>query len=325
MSEIVRRTLKIETPPVAGDSAVTASIAVLIVAPPAERLPREPVVLFCLPGGGLAKGYFDLEDEGDRSFSFAEAMARLGHIVIALDHPGVGESSRPEDGYLLTPYAVAAVDAAAIAALKTMLHEGLAGLAPLASFRSVGVGHSMGGMLTGVVQARHAPYDAVAILGSGVHGLVDHLPEILKPLAGQPELAQRELASRLRSIDAPPYRALVRNPLTEGVFFGGEAAGLRAMRKTRSELIVVCGSASMTPRSWAPEAAAITTPVFVQFGDDDLCPDVYAAPAAYRSCPDLTLVVTPRMGHCHFVYETRTLLFERFGRWVEGFNSGTLY
>jgi len=318
MGGIRRVKIEIETPPVAGDSALSAKISALVVAPANDRLAAAPAVLFCLPGGGLTKAYFDLDAEGDRSFSFAEHMARRGHITIALDHPGVGESSKPEDGFLLTPRAVAAVDAAVVERCKAMLRDGLAGLPPLANFKSVGVGHSMGGMLTGYVQAHFAPYDAVAILGSGVHGLVDHLPEPLRPLAGDAELAARELVPRLKALSAAPYRALVRTPLTEAVFFRGEPAGLQAMRRAATPLIVVCGSFSMTPGSWAPEAAQITTPIFLQFGDDDLCPNPHLAPAAYTACPDLTLMVTREMGHCHFVYPTRGLLFERFGAWLDG-------
>jgi pimeloyl-ACP methyl ester carboxylesterase len=245
-------------------------------------------------------------------------MAGRGHVTVALDHPGVGESHRPKDGFLLTPPAVAVVDAEAVSRLQRSLREGLAGLPALPRFRSIGVGHSMGGMLTGFVQAHHAPHDAVAILGSGVHGLVDALPETLRPLAGDPEAAQREIAPRLKAIDAAPYRALVRNPLTEKVFFRGEPAGLEAMTRATSDLIVVCGSASMTPASWAPQAAAITVPVFVQFGDDDLCPAPHHAPAAYAGSQDVTLSVTPDMGHCHFACATRGLLFERFATWLEG-------
>jgi alpha-beta hydrolase superfamily lysophospholipase len=317
VAETVRFKVAVDVAPVAGDDT-PARLSALVVAPGAGAFARDPAVLFCLPGGGLTKEYFDLETQGDRSFSFAEAMAQQGHVTIALDHPGVGESHRPKDGFLLTPAAVAAADAEAACQLQRRLRDGLAGLPALARFRSIGVGHSMGGMLTGFVQARHAPHHAVAILGSGVHGLVDALPETLRGLAGDPEAAQREIAPRLKAIGAAPYRALVRTPLTEKVFFRGEPAGLEAMSRATSDLIVVCGSASMTPASWAPQAAAIEVPVFVQFGDDDLCTAPHQAPAAYVGSHDVTLSVIPDMGHCHFAYASRSLLFDRFAAWLEG-------
>jgi alpha-beta hydrolase superfamily lysophospholipase len=317
VTETLRIRLKVAAAPVAGDVAPGSEIAVLVVAPPPARLAERPTVLFCLPGGSLTKAYFDLQAEGDRSFSFAEAMAERGWITIALDHPGVGESSRPEDGYLLTPAAVAAVDAEAISRLKAMLRAGLGDLPPLTDFRSIGVGHSMGGMLAGFVQANFAPFEAVAILGSGVHGLVQHLPEPLKALAGDPYLARRELVPRMKAMDAAPYRRLVRTPLTDKVFAAGEPGGLRALKQASTELIVVCGWSSMTPGSWAPEAAALRTPLLVLFGDADLCPNPHLAPSAYSACPDLTLAIVPDTGHNHFVYATRAQAFDRIASWVQ--------
>lgn len=321
MADDQRIRFKIATAPVAGDSAPAAEVAVLVVAPSADRLAEQPVVLFCLPGGSLTKGYFDLEVEGDRSFSFAQAMAERGWITVALDHPGVGESSRPEDGYLLTPAAVAAVDAEAIARVKAMLGEGLGDIPPLTGFRSIGVGHSMGGMLASYVQANFAPFEALAILGSGAHGMIQHLPDELRPLAGDPYLTRRELVPRMKALEAAPYRRLVRTPLTDKVFASGEAVGLRAVKAASSDLIVVCGWNSMTPGSWTPEAAALKTPLLVLFGDADLCPNPYLAPSAYSSCPELTLAIIADTGHNHFVYATRGRTFERIAAWVRSLPS----
>ncbi|HEY3696490.1 alpha/beta hydrolase [Phenylobacterium sp.] len=323
MSGIARRRLAVTVAPVAGDTAPRAEISVLVVTPPPERLAPEPAVLFCMPGGGLAKEYFDLDAEGDRSFSFAEAMAERGHITVALDHPGIGDSSKPEDGFLLHPQAVAAADAEAVARVKDMLRRGLEDFPPLPSFRSIGVGHSMGGMLTGWAQGQFAPYEAVAILGSGPHGLVQHLPETLQSLAGDPEAASRELVPRLRALGGPPYRKLVRTPLTETVFFQGDPRGLQAMRRATTPLIVVCGSFSMTPASWTPQAARIGTPVLLVYGDADICTEPRSVPASFPASPEITVSVIPQMGHCHFVYPTRDQLFRRVAAWIAGLPSAS--
>ena len=47
----------------------------------------------------------------------ARRLAGRGLVVIAIDHLGVGESSRPDDGFALTPGLVADVNAFAIAEL----------------------------------------------------------------------------------------------------------------------------------------------------------------------------------------------------------------
>ena len=61
-------------------------------------------VLFCFPGGGMSRRYFDLAAPG---YSFAEYACERGFTVITVDHPGVGDSDAPDDGWTLTPEVVA--------------------------------------------------------------------------------------------------------------------------------------------------------------------------------------------------------------------------
>src|SRR6185312_7250360 len=124
-----------------------AGLAATIVEPGGERNGR---VLYCLPGGGMSRRYFDLDAPG---FSMAEHLAAQGFVVVTIDHPGVGESPPPDDPWTLTPDVVADA-AAAVAELDAQL-----GGIP------IGVGHSMGGMLTVTVQARHRPYAGLGLLG----------------------------------------------------------------------------------------------------------------------------------------------------------------
>src|SRR5207237_922822 len=60
-------------------------------------------VLFCLPGGGMSRRYFDLAN----GFSMAEHLAARGYTVLALHHPGVRDSPPPDDPWALTPAHVA--------------------------------------------------------------------------------------------------------------------------------------------------------------------------------------------------------------------------
>jgi len=79
-------------------------------------------VLFCFPGGGMSRRYYDLEvPAATGCYSMARYLAGLGHLTVTVDHVGVGDSSRPTDGFSLTPQVVADVDAAAVDHLKDLL------------------------------------------------------------------------------------------------------------------------------------------------------------------------------------------------------------
>jgi alpha-beta hydrolase superfamily lysophospholipase len=86
----------------------------------------EPLVLACcLPGGGMSRRYFDLQvPEAAGNYSMARHLARAGFAVANIDHPGVGESDRPHDGYALMPRTIADVDAFAIAQIRARLTNG---------------------------------------------------------------------------------------------------------------------------------------------------------------------------------------------------------
>src|SRR5581483_6258435 len=79
------------------------SVAASIYMPPRLRTP--PTALFCLPGGALTRRYYDLQPNHATTddFSFAVSLAARGFIVVTLDLLGVGGSSRPRDGFELTP------------------------------------------------------------------------------------------------------------------------------------------------------------------------------------------------------------------------------
>ena len=88
-----------------------AVIAITVTAPEPSRLGAAPAVFFCVPGGGLDRGYYDLRAGGSR-FSFAVQMAERGGICIAIDPLGIGGSTRPQRGFELTAevHAIAVVD-----------------------------------------------------------------------------------------------------------------------------------------------------------------------------------------------------------------------
>ena len=123
--------------PVAGRFEVAASWIA-----PADLAPNAPITLLvCLPGGFLCRRYFDLETGGDRTFSFAEAMAARGHAVIAFDHVGTGDSTPPEPeeaGLEIGLDAIAATNQAALEAARAQIAA--SSRADFGAMRSRGVG-----------------------------------------------------------------------------------------------------------------------------------------------------------------------------------------
>ena len=139
------------------------------------------MVLFCFPGGGISRGYWHIEAPTSLgNYSFAEHMTARGFVVVAVDHLGVGASSRVDDPTEYTSELVADVDAFVVEHVTAHLRDGsaLAGLAPIPHACRVAVGHSMGAIFSIWQQARHRPFDALALLGWGASGLrIDELAE----------------------------------------------------------------------------------------------------------------------------------------------------
>jgi pimeloyl-ACP methyl ester carboxylesterase len=293
----------------------TQSVAADVFLPP--QLPAAPIALFCLPGGALNRGYYNLQAEG--GFSFAENMAARGFIVVTLDPLGVGGSSRPRDGYALTPELLALANATAVDAIRAQLHSGALTGRPVGRLHSVGVGHSMGAMLTSVQQARHASYAALMLFGFGTRGLLLALSEEERRYAGDPAGTRENLVrlARLRSPD--PYPEVARTPQGRELFAGQSAdrRGVEALNRVRAGLLLTAGLYSMIPGSCAAECAQITVPLLLALGDRDMAGPTHEVPASYPGSSDVTLLVLPATGHAHFLFDSRHHLFERAATWCE--------
>lgn len=291
------------------------AVAADVFLPPHQS--SRPVALFCLPGGALARGYYDLQAEGE--FSFAAAMAARGFIVVTLDPLGVGDSDRARDGFELTPDVVALANARAVAAVCTDLVAGRITGTPLPRLRTIGVGHSMGAMLTVMQQAHHGAHAALALFGFTNRGLIAALSPEERAFAGDPAGARANLVrlARLRSSD--PYPQVNRTPQGRELFAGQAAdrRGIEALNRVRSHLLLTCGLFSMIPGSCAPECARVDVPVFLGLGDRDMAGPPHEIPAEYCVSPDVTLAVLPVTGHAHFLFDSRRHLFERVAGWCQ--------
>jgi pimeloyl-ACP methyl ester carboxylesterase len=289
-----------------------------IFLPPRMRSP--PVALFCLPGGAVAKGYFSL-NPGD--FSFAAWMATAGFIVVSLDHLGTGASSIPRDGLELTPDVLAEASAHAVDTIRTDLLAGrVEGQAqPLAELQTIGVGHSMGAMLTAMQQARFRQHAALLLFGFSTQGLAVALTPEEAAFAGNSAGARDNVVRLARTRSSAPNTEFAPSASAQSrELFAGENAdrrGVEALRKTRTRLLDTAGLFSMIPGSSAPECAQIDVPVFLAVGDRDMAGPPHQIPANFPASADVTLLVLPATGHCHFLFDSRHRLFARAHGWVE--------
>jgi pimeloyl-ACP methyl ester carboxylesterase len=287
-----------------------------------DRLdPARPAVsYFCLPGGSINRHYYNLQAEDDDTFSFAAMMAGQGAITVAIDHLGVGDSDKPRDGFLLTPDRLAEANANAAAKVLAGLRGGslIEGFPPLKGLISIGVGHSMGGMLTVLQQALRHQHDGLVLMGFANAGLISHLPEPAHRLAGNPAAVRAEIEAVARSIYPEPYQRIQPSPEASQIFQGTTAdrAGVNAIKPTRDNLLVVGGLQSMIPGSIAPALDAVDVPVFLGLGDRDIAGPPHAIPAIFPHSPDVTLTVLPETGHCQFIFSSRAELFRRIGEWT---------
>jgi pimeloyl-ACP methyl ester carboxylesterase len=287
--------------------------------PAADHPAKPPVVVVCLPGGGMSRQYFDLDvDPAEGNYSMARHLARSGFFVITIDHLGIGESSRPDDGYALTPEVVADVNDYVSALLVDGLRRGglVAGLPGLPGLVSIGLGHSAGAGLTVHQQARHGSHAALALLGYHGRGLPSHLTEAERGWADDPEGLRREIARLVQERFGDPLPVMARGssqllvgaPMSEAVH--------DALVAARANLLALVGLSSMIPGSYGPQLAAIDVPVFLGLGSKDLTDAIHEIPAQFRSSSDVSLFVLDGSGHNHNVAPNRELLWDRLARWA---------
>jgi pimeloyl-ACP methyl ester carboxylesterase len=296
--------------------------------PEREQMTPDALVLCCLPGGGMSRRYFDLDvDAALGNYSMARYLARQAFVVVTLDHPGVGDSDRPDDGYTLTPQCVADVDAFAFDHILGQLRAGSLrdDLPAMPRLVSIGVGHSAGASITAYQQARHRTHRAVALLGYGGAGLATHLNDREKEFAQRPDAVIGEIASLVRERFGEPLpmqrrgssEFLVGAPMPDAV--------REALVACRSPLLALVGLSSMIPGATAPVLAQIDVPVFVAHGSRDIAGPLHAVPALFPSSNDITVFALDDAGHNHNVAPTRELLWDRLGRWARAVSSVELH
>jgi len=251
-------------------------------------------LLFCIPGGGVNRGYFAMP-----GFDFAAAMRAAGHVVVCVDPPGVGTSTRPDNGYALSA-----------AVMAEALHQVLARLrAEHAGLPIVGVGHSAGAMLAVVQHDMFDDFAALVLLCFGTNGLAQYF----KPGIAARAADIADLRADLAAITADQFGAPYLPPLSDP----RDTPAALAMRAVHDHVVSAVAMQAMAPGNVAAELARITVPVFMAAGDRDMTGLPHLLPAAAVACPDLALHVVQGSGHHVFVVADAGRLYRRLVEWLK--------
>lgn len=291
------------------------SLAATLYAP-ASLDAQDVTVLICWPGGSYGRDYWDVRLPGRTGYSFAEHMSAQGFIVIAADPLGVGDSGRPEDGTVCTYEALADAAHGAVQTIRAGLADGslAAGLPRVVSPRIIGVGHSMGGGLVAIQQARSGSYDAIAVLGF-THGAKDRAVDI----ADDPTLRATAVAQakgfwgdqwegRYGVVDKAPHQVWLNGPEAPADIVAADNANSVIWA---AEPYVDALHVGFT----GAYAAQVAAPVMIAFGEFDIAQHPRDEAAFYEQSVDITLFVLGGSYHCHNFQDGRATLWNRLGAW----------
>jgi pimeloyl-ACP methyl ester carboxylesterase len=283
-------------------------------------------VLICWAGGSYARGYWDMHIPGHPGYSFAEHLSARGFLVLAVDHLGVGASTKPAEGDRVNFETMSAAAAAFTDQVRALLARGapeLGGVA-LPDVPIFGVGHSLGAALTIATQADHRCYDAIVALGF-THGP----KEISVRAAGAAEAggdaqggaALQTAIAQARAffgdawddtyglIDRAPHHGWLHRPdVPDAVVAADDAQAAAWPRQAYVEALLAGHSATFARR--------VSCPVFLGFGDHDVPPVPHDDAGFYTASDDVTLCVLADSAHCHNFASTRTRLWDRIATWA---------
>jgi alpha-beta hydrolase superfamily lysophospholipase len=286
---------------------------------PAPGQPVNNAVLFFFPGGGYNRHYFDLQPDGFEGYSQCRYHAAQGHVCIAIDHAGVGDSSPVTTGENAQdePPSLAGLARLNDAAVRTLLTELTAGtcipeLAPLPAPVAIGVGQSMGGHIVAIAQANHTTFDGIALLGSS--------------------FTRTRLA--LRPGARPAFRSL---PLEQQIALDMGSADMAAAFHTsdhmqalverdtdpdtpapwHSATVPAAAADLMQPAMLAREAAAVHVPVLLVYGEVDVTAEPLDDVRAFTGTADIALLLVRRMGHMHNFSPARGEVWRRIEQFAD--------
>ena len=263
--------------------------------------PTQKPLLFCLPGGGGSKGFFDLAP----GFSFVSRMTRLGYDLITMDHPGTASNPLPLTHPFLTPHQSASYMLDCLKAWR-------------GDRTIIGIGHSMGGMMVTLMQSLGKPFDSLVLLGSNAGGLDWGLSEDEKAYINKPAEFARDLEKLTLNRFQTEFSMAGPGPSGESITFGGETPELvDCLKQISCELFSAGGMMSMTRGSFRADVEAIDVPILFISGDHDIGIPIEEAPKDYINAPKTDIFVLEKTGHNSMAFSSIAALCQRVDQWVE--------
>lgn len=299
-----------------GDLAGSARTLATTIFWPAEPVSQQ--VWFCLPGGGMNRQFYDLQGR-EGAFSFARQMAARGYVCVLVDPPGIGDSDRPDDGHALTLQRITSALTHVREQVCADLQTGriAADLPALEQVRTIGLGHSMGAMLTVLQQADARQHAALALLGFGLQGLPDYLPDTVKALASNPLAVRQQLGQVARAMFPAAWPDMSGGG--NGDFYGNASAerdAVVALKAARDRLLPVPATLSIVPGNVAAEARNIAVPVRLVYGSADFIGPSDDAACGFTASVSVSQQTLPHTGHSFFLFNSRTALFDDLAAWA---------
>jgi pimeloyl-ACP methyl ester carboxylesterase len=318
-------------------------IAVTVFLPVPATLAERPIVCFGFPGGGYNRAYFSMDLPGWEPGGEAAWHTARGWIFVAVDHLQVGDSTTYDPDLLTFEQITLANKTAVEAVLRRLAEASVSDSFPaVADPFTVGIGQSMGGCFTLVLQGQHDLFDCVGILGySAIHTVVPSkpgVPDVAMPYMsriGYPNTPMifnmatlAAAASAISNADDAAAAVQDAEHVWTWAFHHDDEPrqivdeDMAAMSggpipAWRSATTPACAILMVAPGAVATEAASITSPVLVAVGERDVVPDPWMEPKAYRSSKDVTVYVCPRMAHMHNFAPTRIRFWSRLHGWAE--------
>jgi pimeloyl-ACP methyl ester carboxylesterase len=283
--------------PLAGEGELHIGIKLMTPAAPPKGA---RVALFCVPGGGVKKEYFDLP-----GYSFAQRMLAEGYAVVLLDPLGVGKSSRPREGFAIT--AEVAARALGVAAEQVKARLAASDFANGQPIVAIGVGHSAGAMLTALQQDLCRSFAALALLCFSTRGLPDVLNDAERASVGAPDM-RAQIPALARARFQIPYPSLPGRT--------ADSPAGRALASVATNMVSTLGLHAFMPGNVAVEAARLDAPLFIGVGENDMTGPADDLPKQFGGARDLKLVIAPGAGHHPFVASSATWFLDQIADWV---------